>query len=178
MIRRPFIIAFLSALMIAGAGCSSKEEPASSASRSTETAESTSANDTESPSSFQAADDSNSPSDPMAQAFAELIEKLNQAMEAGIAAEEGANDCERAAAGIKAMQARLAEISGGGIEEEFPEAGFLELCAKLTPEQQRCLRLSQQRDTPEECQEVTNGISEELRDEMETLFGADDESDE
>lgn len=177
MISRPFFIAFLAAFMITAAGCSSKDEPKAAPSESA--AAEQSANEGEAaPLTSESIDDLGDSEDPMAKAFAELIEKLNEAMAAGIEAETGSNDCARAASGIKAMQAKLTEFNPSVAEEEFPEKGFLELCGKLSPEEQRCMRLSQQRDTPEVCQEVTNNIAPEIRAEIETLFGAEEEEEE
>lgn len=175
MISRSFIIAFIAALMISAPACSSKEEPASAPAPANEAAEQSAAEGASSQSPFEAPGAQGDSNDPMAQAFAELIEKLNAAMEAGIEAETGANDCERAASGIKAMQAKLTEFNPSAAGAEFPDEGFLKLCGKLSAEEQRCMRLSQQRETPEVCQQVTNDVSPEIRAEIETLFGVEDE---
>lgn len=175
MISRHFFIASFAALMIIAAGCSSKDEPSAAPSPSSESAEPSAAEGETSSALQEGAGEADDSNDPMAKAFAELIEKLNHAMEAGVAAEAGANDCERAASGIMAMQKALTEFNPSVADEEFPKEGFMKLCGKLSAEEQRCMRLSQQRDTPEVCQEVTNNIAPEIRAEIETLFGADED---
>ena len=102
----------------------------------------------------------------LGQALAEAAEAANEA------GSEGANDCERAYNGAVAMARALHERMGGTGEAPTPDrARFLEGCARLPANVQRCMNIAYSVQHQDECRRLREEVDPALMREVQSLMG-------
>jgi hypothetical protein len=101
------------------------------------------------------------------------LKKFGDAMEAGIAAERGDSECERALTGITGMAAHIAANAAEGARVPPPPNGiaFIQFCESLEVEVQRCLVLSYHKDNAEQCARVIEELPPEEQQRLHRVTG-------
>lgn len=108
------------------------------------------------------------------------MQKLGQALAeaaqaAGEAGTQGANDCERAYNGAIAMGRALHERMGGtGEPPVLNRPRFLEGCARLPANVQRCMNVAYSVQHQDECRRLREEVDPALMREVQRMMGAGD----